>query len=256
MRERTCPNCGAVVEYNHGSMPSECPVCHNPYWNRPKEECKLFTIQQDYIESGRDKKHLMPMFEVLQFYSENIIKKKVKGKVLFSPEYLYEKAGDIALQFYELYYKYPEYEVKSSFGGILSKMALGALYSPKNKRNDELLSLDYEIDERLKMGDNPALYMADSEDRDKLLVDVYEEYEKTHSEEIVDTLLKIVTQNMMKVEREISDVDGFLYLVLLRYNLSKARKSLINEFYDYYGDSSKESVENTLRRFYDVLKGK
>ena len=38
--------------------------------------------------------------------------------------------------------------------------------------------------------------------------------------------------------------------------LSKARKSLINEFYDYYGDSSKESVENTLRRFYDVLKGK
>lgn len=255
MRECKCPACGAVIEYIHGSLPDECPECHNPFWTKPKEECRLFTLQKEYLDSGRDTSKLTPMYEVLQFYAENIIKKKVKGKVLFSPDYLVEKAGDVALQFYELYFKYPEYEVKTSFGGILSKMALGALYSPKAKRNDELLSLDYEIDERLKMGDNPALYMAEGEDRDRLLLDVYEEYDRTHQDEIIDTLDEIVSKDMFRIEREVSESDGFLYLILLRYHLMKVRKSLLNEFYDYYGDSPKNAVENTLRRFYDVLKG-
>ena len=210
-------------------------------------------IQEDYIDSGFDKSKLAPMYEILVFYAENIIKKAIKGKVLFSPEVLNEKAQDIALNFFEMYYKKDGYLVKLSFGGILSKIALGVLYNPRVKNNDDLLSLDFELDERRKMGDTTTKFMEDGPEKDRLNEDVYETYDRNNPEESLDPLMRIVEEDKDHIREDFSLEDSFLYLVGLRLYLLKNPRCTPDEFYDYYGDSVKTDVENTLSRLHEAL---
>ena len=255
IRERKCQHCGEIVRYSYGETPQECPFCGSPYWNRPREEYKLFTIQDEYIASGYDLKKLAPMYEILVFYAENIIKRAIKGKVLFSPEVLNEKAQDIALNFYEAYFKKPHYVVNSSFGGILSKIALGVLYNPKVKAYDDLLSLDFELDERRKMGDTTTRFMEDGPEKDRLNEDVYETFDKNNPEEALVPVYRVIDEEKNHIREDFSLKDSFMYLVGLRLFFTKGQgsKNLLNDFYSYYGDNVKQDIDNTLTRIHDSL---
>lgn len=255
IRERKCQHCGEIVRYSYGETPQECPFCGSPYWNRPREEYKLFMIQDDYIASGYDRSKLSPMYEILVFYAENIIKRAIKGRVLFAPELLNEKAQDIALNFFESYFKKEHYVVNSSFGGILSKIALGVLYSPKVKATDDLLSLDFELDERRRMGDTTTKFMEDGPEKDRLNEDVYETYDRKNPQEALIPVMNIIQEEKDHIREDFSLSESFLYLVGIRLFLSKTQghKNLLNDFYDYYGDSVKQDIEFTFSRIHDVL---
>lgn len=253
IRERKCQHCGEIVRYSYGETPQKCPFCGSPYWNRPREEYKLFTIQDEYIASGMDKSKLAPMYEILVFYAENIIKRAIKGKVLFSPELLNEKAQDVALQFFEMFYKREGYLVQLSFGGILSKIALGVLYNPKVKQNDDMLSLDFELDERRKIGDTTTRFMEDGPEKDRLNEDVYDVYERDNPSEVLDPIMKVVIEERDHIREDFSMEDSLLFLAALRILLLKNSRCTIDEFYNYYGDSVKQDVENTLSRIHDSL---
>lgn len=253
IRERKCQHCGEIVRYSYGTTPQKCPFCGSPYWNRPREEYKLFTIQDEYLESGRDLKKLAPMYEILVFYAENIIKRAIKGKVLFSPEILNEKAQDVALNFFEMYFKKEDYQVNLSFGGILSKIALGILYNPKVKQNDTILSLDFELDERRRMGDTTTRFMEDGPEKDRLNEDVYDHYEKSNPQDVLEPVMKIVSEEKDHIREDFSLEDSLLFLVGIRIFLLKNPGCTMNEFYDYYGDNVKQDIDITLRRIHESL---
>ena len=253
VRERKCQHCGKIVRYSYGETPQECPFCGSPHWSKPREEYKLFTIQDAYVAAGHDRNLLAPMYEILVFYAENIIKRAIKGKVLFSPEILNEKAQDIALGFFESYFKKENYEVHLSFGGILSKIALGVLYNPRVKHNDELLSLDFELDERRKMGDTATKFMEEGPEKDKLNQDVYEEFDDNNPLDSLEPVMKVIEEEKDHIREDFSLADSFLFLVGLRIFLVKSPKCTIDEFYDYYGDNVKQDIDNTLPRIYSAL---
>ena len=252
VRERKCQHCGEIVRYSYGETPQKCPFCGSPHWNKPREEYKLFTIQDAYVAAGHDKSLLAPMYEILVFYAENIIKRAIKGKVLFSPEVLNEKAQDIALNFFEAYFKKENYEVHLSFGGILSKIALGVLYNPKVKQNDDLLSLDFELDERRKMSDVVSKSAGD-EEKEKLSETVYDVFEKSNPDDSLDPVMKVIVEEKDHIREDFSLQDSFLYLTGLRLYLAKNPKCSIDEFYDYYGDNVKQDIDNSLRRIHEAL---
>lgn len=252
IRERKCQHCGEIVSYEFGETPQECPFCGSPHWNKPREEYKLFEIQDRYVESGFDKTVLAPMYEILVFYSENIIKRAIKGKVLFSPEVLNEKAQDVALSLYEMYFRKEGYLVHSSFGGILSRSAMGVLYNPKVQYNDSLLSLDFELDERRKLQDSVSRYTSDEDEEfNHLREDAYDVYEKNHPEDTVDLVLGVVKEEKEHVRDDFSMTDAFLFLVGFRLNLEK--NPTLNEFYAYWGDNVKQDIDNSLSRIHSLL---
>lgn len=253
IKERKCQHCGNIVKYSYGETPQECPFCGSPYWNKPREEYRLFTIQDEYIDAGYDKSKLTPMYEVLVFYAENIIKRAIKGKVLFSPEILNEKAQEIALQFYELYFKRENFVVSLSFGGILSKMALGVLYNPKVKQQDDLLSLDFELDERRKMGDTTTRFMEDGPERDRLNEDVYEIYDRNNPLETLEPIMHIIITEKEHIKEDFSLRDALMFLAGMRVYLLKNPKCSMDEFYAYYGDNVKLDIENAFKQIHDVL---
>ena len=66
--------------------------------------------------------------------------------------------------------------------------------------------------------------------------------------------MNIIVEDKNHVREDFSLEDSFLYLVGLRLFLLKNPKCSINEFYDYYGDNTKQDIENTLQRIYRGLK--
>lgn len=245
VRERNCQHCNQVVRYSYGETPQECPFCGSPYWNKPREEYKLFSIQDEYIDSGMNKEKLIPMYEVLVFYAENIIKKAIKGKILFSPEVLNEKAQDVALNFFEMYFKKEGYVVKTSFGGILSKISLGVLYDPKIRMADESISLDIELNEKNSLSDI-APSIVTEEEKEKFSEDVYQAYDKNNPLQILDTIEDVIRSQVKFLKEDFSKEDAFLFLSALCLRLRKRDRNCLNEFYDYYGDTVKQDIDNTL----------
>ena len=142
----------------------------------------------------------------------------------------------------------------SPFLTVLSKIALGVLYNPKVKQSDNLLSLDFELDERRKMGDTTTHFMEEGPEKDRLNEDVYEAYDRSHPEDALVPVMNIIVEDKNHVREDFSLEDSFLYLVGLRLFLLKNPKCSINEFYDYYGDNTKQDIENTLQRIYRGLK--
>ena len=253
VKERECSACGKVIQYSYGTTPVACPYCGSPHWNKPREEYKLFAIQDRYIAAGYDLSIIPEMYNILVFYSENIIKKYIKNKTLFSPEDLRDKAQDVALSFYEMYFKKEHYLVKYSFGGILTKIASGVLYNPKTRAFDELLSLDYELDEKRTFGESSSVYNQDQHNQETFTHDVQEEYEKRNPEDAILPVDEIILEECDHVREDFSLADSLLFLVAMRLYLEKNTQCPVEEFYNYYGDSVKQDVNNTLDRIHKEL---
>lgn len=257
MKEKTreCRACGKPITFHRGTKPINCPHCGSPWWDLPRDEFKLFTLQKEYIDSGRDPKKLAEMYETLVFYSENIIKQNLKGKAIYEYDELYGKAEDMAITILQSYLKKPEYEIKFSFGGILKKVALGVMYNNTTKFADQALSLDQEICENLSIGDNPSRFMGDTRERAEITRDVAETYEKEHPEDVVNNIMNIVHDNLMDTNNFEGRAQGILYLVMIKNFLNKKSKTKKDEFLDYYGDKMLEYYDDTLEAVKKELRG-
>lgn len=245
-KERICANCHNKVVYGYGTKPSVCPYCQNPWWDKPKDEFNLFVLQDKYIKSGRSAQKLSDMYEGLINYSENLIKKNLKGKTQIDYERIREQAEDTALNFIEVYLKKDNYIVENSFGGLLARYVAGVMYNKKQKLNDKMTSLDKTISEDMKFEDNVLRFMETSPDKEKFESDAYTEYIKNNQEELIDDLFSIIKNKQQSVFDSMSKVESFLFLIAIRNFLLKNKKCSIDEFYDYYGDDFKFEIDDCL----------
>ena len=253
-RERVCANCHATVTYGYRTKPAVCPYCGNQWWDKPRDEFLLFTLQDDYIKSNRDPKKLSLMYEGLIRYSENLIKKNLKGKTILSLERIHEQAEDTALNFLEVYLKKPDYVVESSFGGLLSRYVTGVMYNKREIINDKSISLDKTIAEDMKLEENVFRFMDTSPVKEKFEQNAYSEYESNHPEELLDELMDVIQSKASKILKHKTAVDSVLFVIGLRLFLLRNRKCSIDEFYDYYGDDLKTEIDDCLEIMKKILK--
>ena len=208
-------------------------------------------LQDDYIKSGRTPEKLSLMYEGLIKYSENLIKKNLKGKANLDSERIYEQAEDTALNFLEVYLKKPDYRVEFSFGGLLSRYVAGVMYNNHEKLNDSTMSLDATVAEDMKLEDNVYRFMDTSPVKETFEIDVYTEYNRNHPEELIQDLLLIIHNKRRKIR---NNVDWLLFLVAVRTYLLRNRKCSIDEFYDYYGDDLKTEIDDCFEMIRRRLK--
>ena len=253
-RQKQCANCHATITYGYGTKPTVCPICGNQWWDKPKDEFELFMLQDDYIKSGRSPEKLSLMYEGLIRYSENLIKKNLKGKASLDLERIHEQAEDTALNFLEVYLKNSDYVVKFSFGGLLAKYVTGVMYNKREKMNDRTISLDKTIAEDMKLEENVLRFMDTSPVKEKFEQDAYSEYDHNHPEELIDELMLIIINKKLKVLKLESPVDSLLFLIGIRTFLIRNRKCSIDEFYDYYGDDLKVEIDDCLEIIKKQLK--
>ena len=253
-REKICANCQAKITYSYGAKPQVCPHCGNKWWDKPVDEFSLFVLQDNYIRSGRAPEKLSLMYDGLIRYSENLIKRNLKGKAALDMERIHEQAEDTALNFLEVYLKKPDYVVADSFGGLLSRYVNGVMYNRKAKMNDKTTSLDRIVAEDMKIEDNVLRFMETSPDKEKFEKDAWSEYEKSHPEDLIEYLSEIIESKLRYIRKRESPVEGILFLVAIRNFFLKNKKCSIDEFYDYYGDDIKTHIDDCLEIMRRILK--
>lgn len=252
---RECSSCGKEVRFTRGDRPAECPWCGNKFWDKPRDEFKLFMLQEKFIERGRDEKVLGEMYETLESYSETLVKKALRNRIVLTPEEIHDKASDMALSLIDSFRKSDTYVIHGSFGGLLSKIRLGVMFSSDAQMHDKMLSLDAEIKDNMSLMDNPTVYLADG----LLNADAYEvnaatELEKADSAETDKKVCNLIFEEE-KTMRECRDdwKDGILFLAGMRNYLKNDSKCTADELYSIYGDTVREDVEYMLRKIKEQL---
>jgi hypothetical protein len=251
---RVCTACGKKTSYGRKEKPKDCPFCHDPYWDKPKDERELFILQDQFLESGRDKEILGRMYERFVVYGENIIKKYLKksGKLL-PAHVLTEKAESVAIKLVERYLKLPDSFVQYSFGGILDKIVKGVLFSSKTKKADQEISLEKNIEEDFTIMDNPAYFIKDpvyKRDFERSFeLDAYDEYAKksiyTISEEISDLLMSMNDRIRISQKPE----NSIYFLLGIKNFLDKEKKVSMEQYYDLCSIQDRQNIENAKMIF-------
>lgn len=108
---------------------------------KPVTEIKL-ELLQDKWRKENDQVAYQEMFEILVQYSRSIILKMTRGKKFLNPDYVFNKAVDATIKFLEQYEKNPDYHVDYSFGGVLRYKVLECLYGPKERKIDDITSIN------------------------------------------------------------------------------------------------------------------
>ena len=133
--------CHKEVIYDASCIPSTCPHCGNPYWNKPNDEFYLFMVQDEFIKNNRDIQILWnkAYFKMME-YAKKIIQKKVRSRT-FSMRWedLCEIAEDTVNDLMDKYYRIKDYKIEGSFFGALNNIALTYLYNIKKQFEDSVL---------------------------------------------------------------------------------------------------------------------
>jgi len=242
LKERKCSNCSEVIEYPHKGKPALCPQCGAKYWDKPKDERDLFLIQDDYINSGRDKDKLSLMYEKLFQYAENIIKHKLRNKKILSEEDLYNKANDIAIIMIERYLKNSENTINHSFGGMMMWISNGVLFG--GKKDDTVDSLDQTYsDSNRQLLDN--LYNISSATHEKMdKKDPQNSISNINTKSLSKEIMNIVDMIYERVYRK-KDPSNLLYLVGFGHFMTNKKDSFIREFNNLLSNATKRDIENS-----------
>lgn len=249
---RICPGCKKVVSFTRKTKPAVCPFCHDKYWDKPRDEYVLFKAQEKWISGGRDPKGLGAMYPMLLSYSSTLVKSALRNRVVLSEEDIGDKASDMALTVISSYQKNACYEVTGSFGGLLTKIRLGVMFSDSVQNDDKTLSLDYELKENMNLMDNPSLFIND--EKEKYEKDAYKEFEKSSYKDIPKDVCNLIFEEFRKMREGRDDrKDALLFLVGIRNVLGKSRINDMNDLYDMYGTKIKEDVDWMMSRIRESL---
>lgn len=133
--------CHKEVIYDASCVPSTCPYCGNPYWNKPNDEFYLFMVQDEFIKNNRDIQILWnkAYFKMVE-YAKKIIQKKVRSSAFSMKwEELCEIATNTVIDLIDKYYRIKDYKIKGSFFGALNNISLIYLYNLKKQFEDSVL---------------------------------------------------------------------------------------------------------------------
>jgi len=108
---------------------------------KPPTEVTLSALQEKW-RINNDMKAYQEMFQIIVQYSRSIILKMTRGKKFLNPDFVFNKAIDVTIKFFEQYETNPKYWVDFSFAGLLRYKVLECLYGPKEKKIDDILSLN------------------------------------------------------------------------------------------------------------------
>ena len=257
---RLCPSCHREVEFTRGNKPEHCPHCGEVYWDKPRDEYLLFKAQEKWEKAGARVDQLGILYPMLLSYSETLVKASLRGRVVLQEEDIHDKASDMALRLISYYQRNPEtYRVRSSFGGLLSKIRLEVMYSNSSRYEDSTLSLDYEIGENTTLMDSPFLNGLNTDptiDNSRYEVDAMREYETIQSEDTSNIVDKIISESVDEVRRSSRPSEKFrpyLLLVGVRNMLRRFRQSDMNNLYDYYGDTVRSDTEELMYTIHEYL---
>lgn len=228
--KRRCSNCNGVVQYAHKSKPKVCPYCGDEFWSRPKDEALLARIQDEYINSGKDKEVLGKMLEPLTLYSKKIllsIGKKIH--FVFNDDLLNEKVDELVINFFSYYLK-RDFYIQLSFGAYLKRMARQVLWG-KNAREDDHVSLNAQLEDNhelldLIIMDNNGDKYIDSEE--KYVDEIVSREETIHN--IMDIIFK--STNRVKINFNYKSVINMLYGIDHGFD---RKDNFIDKFYEYVG---------------------
>lgn len=246
---RVCTACGKVSYYGRKDKPKVCPFCYDVYWDKPKDERDLFLLQNEYLLSNYDSKILGKMYEKFVAYSENIVKKSLKGSgKLLSREDLTEKSESIAIKLVERYLKTPGSIVENSFGGMLKLISRGVLYAEKVKRVDKETSLEKQIDEDFVMLDNPAYFIKDPvAKRDfetKYELDAHDELAQQTACAISQELMQLINGMTNRIRNSQDSDNSFYFLIGLKNFLDPKKVVEMDQYYDFCKNQDRVNIEN------------
>lgn len=240
-KERVCSVCKTNIEYVHKHKPILCPNCNSEYWDKPKDERDLFLLQDEYINSDRDKEYLTPLYDKLFIYAQNIIKHKLRNKVILSQEDFNQKSNDIAIIMVERYLKYPEEKIETSFGGMMLKIANGVLYSKKGI--DTTISLSQTFNDSEKEFVDTIYSYSDNKE-------LFDKYDPQHNEDnysmqdIVKEFEIVINKIYEKIRKEHSS-QNFLYLLGLKHFLTGHKEQFTRNFNNLISNKTKNNIEKT-----------
>lgn len=248
--EKTSTCCNKLVVFERGSKPEVCPFCGTPYWDKPKDERRLFILQDEYIKNGRKHRDLEKIFFAVLEYAKNIVKSAVKSKKILSVDDLNEKAEDITTIFLESYLRNPEFEVKNSFGGLLLKYSKGVLYG--SQEHDKNYSMDRIFADSMTIESNPLFFIKDPEIRSRYSTDVHDEYLEIHQNDIVKEIYTVIEMIYERLEVSETPSNRLKYLIGMKNFFELNKSSFMMEYYSFSGNRVKQHIENSkllIRRY-------
>ncbi len=129
---------------------------------KPITEAQLSQLEKEYLET-HDSEVFKEIFSLLLSYSRSLILKKAKGKIFLPPALVEDRALEATVKYMSQYEK-ADYKTNTSFAGLLKYKVLEALYGPKVKAADRILSLNDHIEKgqpsghETELGDLPENY--------------------------------------------------------------------------------------------------
>lgn len=253
-KERVCVVCGKTIIYQHKHKPELCPFCKDPLWDKPKDERDLFLLQDIYIKNGCNKDDLGPMYLKLLSYAKNIIKHKLRNKVILSLEDFNEKASDIAIIMIERYLKNPKERINHSFGGMMMWIANGVLYGQKKDSNT--LSLNETLFDNSNELIESLQFFSHSEVHELYKYDPQNKILNQSTLNIKKGLHRIIDYIYSIFSKEKKSTEHFFYLIGLRHFLDNKKDFFMREFYNLVSSKTVHRIEKTKLSLRNYLKGK
>lgn len=245
--KKECFSCRTVSSYKAKQRPENCPHCGILFWDKPSDEYKLFVLQKQFFESGRDNRVMTAMFLGIKEYAANMIKGRAKRTKVFTKTYIDEKSADAATIIVEQFLKNPNYQINVSFGGCLNRVLNGVMY--KGQTFDKYLSLNQPMfSGSHELQDNLArIGLAHHEE--KFLYFSTPQLSETSCSSEVFELVEKISASLKMVQNTNASLG---YLLVLKHKLSKKRVGFIEAFYKSFGYDHRENFEKAeivIRRF-------
>lgn len=236
-----CPFCKKSISFIGNDVPIKCPHCGSLYIFKPRDERRLFILQDRYYQSGRSQDVLGEMYVEMQRYAGNMAKHQAKKTRSFSKSYIDEISSEAAVRLVESYLKHPDYRVKVSFGMILSKKVVSIMHDTEQQKMDATISLDQPIFSggsriadslaRLHLGAIDQLYEQSSR--------ISDENARTRRE-----FIRMLDQIYLKIRQDQGMKASLLFLCAIRLQLFARRPiSAIDRFYEVFGSKTRSNME-------------
>jgi DNA-directed RNA polymerase subunit RPC12/RpoP len=237
---KKCGKCEKQVIWEHGSKPALCPHCNAIMWYKPKDECILFNLQEEF-KKNRDERILGQMYLKMLPYTRRIITKMLGRTIRFDEDKFEEKVEDATTTLIHYFLRREDFYITESFGFQLLKAAQQQLYRKKQK----------DIDQREVSYDTPIKDGEENTFESKITEDSLEDGNK-YSRELINISNKVfLVQEVSKFIDQIYNAiaknrgidEAILSMLLLHHFLNSKKEKFFDDFYSAFGKNLKESFE-------------
>lgn len=251
---RTCAYCGKTVSYYHTNKPTHCPFCGASDFVKPTTETKLFLLQKEYFDKGRDRSVLAKMFTEMKPYAESLIKKGPLRNFTYEYEDLEMKASEASSLIIEYYLTKPNFKIENSFAGYLKFKIKEVFYNSKDQNEDRNMSLNAEFND-MSGESSQSRELQDFTEKFHISSLFYDENKALQYEQDKKDLLKGLNKIINKIVETVEDEHNKQYsLFLIIGLLVRLKKRGVEDFYHYFGSEYKEFIDKALLLIYKFIK--